>query len=79
MFTSCGWFFDDIAGIEAVQILRYAARAIDLAGPEGPALEAGLLERLAAAQSNQPGVESGRDVYRDLVRGRAVPAGDQSR
>ncbi len=32
MFTSCGWFFDDIAGIEALQVLRYAARAIELAG-----------------------------------------------
>jgi alpha-amylase/alpha-mannosidase (GH57 family) len=77
MFTSCGWFFDDIAGIEAVQILRYAARAIDLAGAEGPALEAGLLERLAAAESNAPGVGSGRDVFRELVRGRVVSAGDE--
>ena len=80
MFTSCGWFFDDIAGLEAVQILRYAARAIDLAGPEGPALEAGLLERLAAAESNEPGVGSGREVFRDLVRGRAAGvSGDESR
>ena len=31
MFTSCGWFFDDISGIESVQVLRYAARAIQLA------------------------------------------------
>jgi alpha-amylase/alpha-mannosidase (GH57 family) len=77
MFTSCGWFFDDIAGIEAVQILRYAARAIDLAGPDGPALESGLLERLAVAQSNDPGAGNGRDVFRDLVRGRVVTAGDQ--
>ena len=77
MFTSCGWFFDDIAGIEAVQILRYAARAIDLAGPEGPALEAEFMERLAAARSNEPGVGTGADVYRDRVRGRRVPPGDQ--
>ena len=27
MYTSCGWFFDDIAGIEARQILQYAGRA----------------------------------------------------
>src|SRR3546814_11205830 len=30
MYTSCGWFFHDIAGIETVQILRYAARAMAL-------------------------------------------------
>ena len=68
MFTSCGWFFDDIAGIEAVQILRYAARAVDLAGAEGPRLEAGLLERLGAARSNDPAMGTGADVYRRLVR-----------
>jgi hypothetical protein len=68
MFTSCGWFFDDIAGIEAVQILRYAARAIDLAGAEGPGLEVELLDRLALAPSNDPAKGNGRDVYRNLVR-----------
>ncbi|HEX4628025.1 MAG TPA: DUF3536 domain-containing protein, partial [Gemmatimonadales bacterium] len=48
MFTSCGWFFDDIAGIESVIVLRSAARAIELVGPpESARLEAGLLERLA--------------------------------
>jgi len=67
MFTSCGWFFDDIAGIEAIQILRYAARAIELAGPESPALEAGLLEQLAKAHSNDPPEGSGRDVYLNRV------------
>ena len=30
MYTSCGWFFNDLAGLETVQILRYAARAMDL-------------------------------------------------
>ena len=72
MFTSCGWFFDDIAGIEAVQILRYAARGIDLAGAAGPRLEGGLLERLAAARSNDPAMGTGADVFRTLVRGRPV-------
>jgi alpha-amylase/alpha-mannosidase (GH57 family) len=74
MFTSCGWFFDDIAGLEAVQILRYAALAIDLAGPEGPALESELLDRLAQARSNDPARGTGRDVFRDLVRGRRAGA-----
>ncbi len=64
MFTSCGWFFDDIADIGTVICLRYAARAIALAGPEhAPALEAGLRTRLAAAASNDESQGSGRDVY----------------
>jgi hypothetical protein len=33
MFTSCGWFFDDISGIEAIQVLMYASRAIELVMP----------------------------------------------
>src|SRR5207244_12648692 len=61
MFTSCGWFFDDIAGIESVIVLRSAARAIELSGPEAARLEAGLLERLALAPSDDPAVGSGRE------------------
>jgi len=81
MFTSCGWFFDDIAGIEAVQVLRYAARAIELAGPEATRLEAGLLERLAGAVSNNRASGTGRTVYLDAVKPRTpaplrVAAGD---
>jgi alpha-amylase/alpha-mannosidase (GH57 family) len=71
MFTSCGWFFDDIAGIESVIVLRSAARAIELAGPpaEQARLEAGLLERLALAPSNDPAVGSGRELYLQRVKG----------
>jgi len=69
MFTSCGWFFDDIAGIESVIVLRSAARAIEFAGPsEAPRLEAGLLERLALAPSNDPAVGSGRELYLQRVK-----------
>jgi hypothetical protein len=70
MFTSCGWFFDDIAGIESVIVLRSAARAIELAGPapEQARLEAGLLERLASAPSNDPAVGSGRELYLQRVK-----------
>ncbi len=68
MFTSCGWFFDDIAGIESVIVLRSAARAIELAGSEAPRLEAGLLERLALAPSNDPSVGSGRELYLERVK-----------
>ncbi|HKW42004.1 MAG TPA: DUF3536 domain-containing protein [Gemmatimonadales bacterium] len=69
MFTSCGWFFDDIAGLESVIVLRSAARAIELAGPpESTRLEAGLLERLALAPSNDPTVPSGRELYLEQVK-----------
>ena len=68
MFTSCGWFFDDIAGIESVIVLRSAARAIELAGVEGQRLETGLLERLALAPSNDPTVGSGRELYLERVK-----------
>lgn len=74
MFTSCGWFFDDIAGIEALQVLRYAARAIELSGTEAGRLEAGLLERLAPADSNDQSAGSGRDVYLRRARPRIAAA-----
>ena len=32
MYTSCGWFFDDVSGLEPTQNMKYAARAIELAG-----------------------------------------------
>ena len=70
MFTSCGWFFDDISGIEALQVLRYAARAIALAGSAAARLEAGLLERLALAVSGTAGAPTGRDLYLAQVRPR---------
>jgi hypothetical protein len=63
IFTSCAWFFDDIAGLEPIEVLRYAARAIELAGPDGVALEHAFLARLATARSSEPGVGTGRDVY----------------
>ena len=71
MFTSCGWFFDDIAGLESVIVLRSAARAIELAGLAGAGaarLEAGLLERLALAPSNDASVGSGRELYLQRVK-----------
>ena len=62
--TSCGWFFDDIAGIEARQVLRYAAHAITLAGPESGRLEAGFIEKLGDARSNDPSAGTAADVFR---------------
>lgn len=69
MFTSCGWFFDDIAGLEAVQVLRYAARAAQLAESlTGLPLAAEVETRLARARSNQSRFGDGRGVWRQLVQ-----------
>ncbi len=68
MFTSCGWFFDEISGIETVQILQYAARAIQLAESESSVLlEDEFKERLAVSKSNMPEFETGADVYEKYV------------
>ena len=66
--TSCGWFFDDIAGLEARQVLRYAAHAITLAGPESARLEAGFIEQLGNARSNDPAAGSAADVFRQAFQ-----------
>ena len=73
IYTSCAWFFDDIAGIEPIQNLKYAARAIELTGKDASRLEAELLRRLALAQSNDASEGSGRDIYMNRVKPR-VPA-----
>lgn len=68
MFTSCGWFFDDISGIETLQILRYAAHAIQYARQiSGVDLEPALLEHLGSAGSNLTEYGNGSDIYRDSV------------
>jgi alpha-amylase/alpha-mannosidase (GH57 family) len=71
MYTSCGWFFDDISGIETVQVIAYAARVLQLArqvfGSQGGALEAPFLARLAAARSNVPSAGDGAQIYRKCV------------
>ena len=69
MFTSCGWFFSDVSGIETLQNLRYAARAIDLAAPFAPLdLEAVLLDDLARARSNLEMHRNGRQLWERQVR-----------
>jgi hypothetical protein len=68
MFTSCGWFFDEISGIEPVQILRYGAMALQyLRDLGGAALEPELVRRLEAAPSNVAEYRHGAEVYRRLV------------
>lgn len=68
MFTSCGWFFDDLAGLEPLQVLRYAAHALDLAGEDGPAWEERLRARLAGAHSNDPEAGDGRRLWDERIR-----------
>lgn len=69
MFTSCGWFFNDISGIETTQILRYAARAIQLAEDiTSGSLEPEFLRRLEKAKSNIPELKNGRIVYERFVK-----------
>ncbi len=76
MYTSCGWFFDELSGIETVQIIAYAGRVLQLAaklfGEPGAALEAGFLEILANAKSNIPDVGDGAQVYRHYVTGMKI-------
>ncbi|HEX4835948.1 MAG TPA: DUF3536 domain-containing protein, partial [bacterium] len=68
MYTSCGWFFDELSGIETVQVIKYAARALQLAEGFGETLEEEFVRRLAAARSNLRQWGDGAGVYRRLVR-----------
>ncbi len=68
MYTSCGWFFNDVSGIETIQILKYAARAIDLMDQLGlPPVRDRFLDILAEAKSNRPEMGTGADIFRRLV------------
>jgi len=68
MYTSCGWFFDEISGIETVQIMQYACRAIQLSKQlTDRVLEGEFLKRLENAPSNLPAYKTGAGVYKKLV------------
>jgi alpha-amylase/alpha-mannosidase (GH57 family) len=68
MFTSCGWFFDEISGLESTQILKYAARAIQLAEDFGADLEGPLRSTLRKAPSNNKEFGNGEMVWEAKVR-----------
>jgi len=69
MYTSCGWFFDEISGIETIQILQYACRALQLINQvTGNDLEEEFIRRLELAPSNVPAYENGGTVYRRFVQ-----------
>jgi alpha-amylase/alpha-mannosidase (GH57 family) len=69
MYTSCGWFFDEISGIETTQVLQYAARAIQLAEElSGLPLESDFLQALEKTPSNLPEHGNGAKIYEKFVK-----------
>jgi hypothetical protein len=69
MYTSCGWFFDELSGIETIQVIQYAARVLQLAGELfKDDLEPMFLERLSRARSNLPEHGDGRVIYGKFVK-----------
>jgi hypothetical protein len=69
MYTSCGWFFDELSGIETVQVIQYAARVIQLANEIfGHDFEPAFLELLEKAKSNIPENGNGRVIYQKFVK-----------
>ncbi len=70
MYTSCGWFFDELSGIEPVQVMKFAARAMEYVKPYCQKnIETPFLEILSAAKSNLPGMGNGRDIFNTYVLG----------
>lgn len=69
MYTSCGWYFNDLSGIETVQIIQYAGRALQLAEELfGDQQEEHFLELLQQAKSNLPTIGNGRTIYQRFVK-----------
>jgi hypothetical protein len=68
MYTSCGWFFEEVSRPEGVQLLRYAAHAMKLARDvAGIQRETDFLERLERVPSNVGIFQHGAEIYRQLV------------
>jgi hypothetical protein len=76
MYTSCGWFFDELSGLETVQVLHYAGRAIQLARETTGAeyLEIQFCEKLREAKSNLREPGNGEDIYKKWVAPAIVTA-----
>src|SRR6202140_3671267 len=73
MYTSCGWFFDELSGIETVQVIHYAGRAVELAKEFlGGEIESQFLEHLRQAKSNLPEHGDGAAIYEKWVKPAAV-------
>ncbi len=67
MYTSCGWFFDDITGIESLQVLRYAARTIQLLQPYDAAVLDDFLSILSQAESNMRSNPRGDEIFNNKI------------
>ena len=73
MYTSCGWFFDDISGIETLQIMQYASRAIQLAKEvAGQDFEPGFRDILEKAPTNLKEFANGKQVYDTFVKSGSI-------
>jgi hypothetical protein len=73
MYASCGWFFDDVAGLEGALVIRMGAHALDLlAGLGGRAPTRQVLDILAEAKSNRRESGTGADVFRRVARDRVT-------
>jgi alpha-amylase/alpha-mannosidase (GH57 family) len=73
MYTSCGWFFDELSGLETVQVIHYAGRAVELAKEFlGAEIESHFLEHLRQAKSNLPEHGDGAQIYEKWVKSAAV-------
>lgn len=73
MYTSCGWFFSELSGIETVQVIQYAARAVQLAEDLfGDGIEEAFLERLEKAKSNIPHEKDGGRIYEKSIKTQMV-------
>lgn len=69
MYTSCGWFFDDVSGIESTQVIQYAGRLVRLAQEIfGDHLEEEFMALLERARSNVPEARDGRAIYGNTVK-----------
>jgi hypothetical protein len=69
MFTSCGWFFDDISGIESIQVMKYACRAMQLASEVSETNpEPDFLNALSRITSGNPDHLDAATIYLDYVK-----------
>jgi alpha-amylase/alpha-mannosidase (GH57 family) len=69
MYTSCGWFFDELSGIETVQVIQYGARVAELAQELfGESIEQRFVERLALAKSNIAQHGDGAAIFEKFVK-----------
>ncbi len=69
MYTSCGWFFDEISGIETVQVIQYAGRVVQIAEELfRDSTERRFLDLLAKAKSNLQEHGDATRIYERFVR-----------